>query len=185
MLTSRNEISVLSSRKFHAEVIHTTTLQPTASVPRPLLIGVSVLSVKDSLLVMGGSAVCFSFGTFLNKGCFTIQLPPTPTNGAASSIEKPKVLWKYMTTGAPIPSNTSKSNGSPQSTTGSLVGIPRVKIQSSEEFSRLVEANKPAILEGSNLGTCTELWTQAYLKEKVGPEREVSRSWKYQPQLLC
>src|SRR4051812_46790948 len=41
--------------------------------PRPLLVGSSVVSRDNLLLVFGGSAVCFSFGTFLNKGCFSID----------------------------------------------------------------------------------------------------------------
>jgi tRNA wybutosine-synthesizing protein 4 len=37
-------------------------------IPRPLMIGVTVANTGRSFVVMGGSAVCFSFGTFWNKG---------------------------------------------------------------------------------------------------------------------
>jgi tRNA wybutosine-synthesizing protein 4 len=37
-------------------------------IPRPLMIGVTVANTGRSFVVTGGSAVCFSFGTFWNKG---------------------------------------------------------------------------------------------------------------------
>lgn len=176
VLASENEICVFSSQKCHAEFIYPATLRPTTAIPRRLPVGVSILPVKHSLVIMGGSAVCFSFGTFWNKGCFTINLPTTTTNDAEDIIEKPKSMWKYMSTGAATVSHIPKSNGRPQSTANSLLGVPRVKIQSSEDFGRIVEANKPVILEGTNLGPCSEVWTPAYLKERVGSEREVSHN---------
>ena len=32
---------------------------------------------------------------------------------------------------------------------------------------------KPAIIEGLDIGPCTDLWTLDYLTEKLGPEREL------------
>src|SRR5436309_2075178 len=42
--------------------------------PRPLLIGSSVSNMNENLIIMGGGAVCFSFGAFWNKGCFSLHL---------------------------------------------------------------------------------------------------------------
>ena len=160
----------------HSDITTPATFVPTASKPRPLLIGVSVLSVRDSLVIMGGSAVCFSFGTFWNKGCFTINVVPTSTNGASITAGEPKSQWNYTATGASAGTNTSKVYKGPESGNNYSGAILRVRIQSSEEFRCIIEENKPVILEGSNLGSCTEIWTPDYLKEKIGSNREVSRS---------
>jgi tRNA wybutosine-synthesizing protein 4 len=122
---------------------------------------------------MGGSAVCFSFGTFWNRGCFTIRdLHPTPIIGA---IESPKSPWKYLATGAAKIANAPKIPSGPHTAGYSLTEVARVKIQSSEDFIRIAEANKPVIIEESSLGSCTEIWTADYLKQKIGSEREVSK----------
>jgi tRNA wybutosine-synthesizing protein 4 len=41
--------------------------------PRPLFIGVAAASVGDKLLVMGGGAVCYAFGTYWNKGFYILE----------------------------------------------------------------------------------------------------------------
>jgi hypothetical protein len=69
---------------------------------------------------------------------------------------------------------TSKLSPGPHSVNNYSVRVLRVKIQSAEEFSHIVEARNPVILEGSSLGLCTEIWTPGYLKEKIGSKREVS-----------
>jgi tRNA wybutosine-synthesizing protein 4 len=51
--------------------------------------------------------------------------------------------------------------------------IARVQIQSSDDFAKLTASLKPAIIEGLDIGPCTDLWTLDYLKEKLGPEREL------------
>lgn len=78
-----------------------------------------------------------------------------------------------MTTGAATVTNTSKMYSGPQSSVNDLLGVPRVKILSSEEFDHIVKTNKPAILKESDLGSCTDIWAPDYLKEKIGSEREV------------
>lgn len=176
LLASPNEICSFAAQKDISGLVCPTTLKLAAPNPRPLLIGVSVLSVNDSLIVMGGSAVCFSFGTFLNRGCFTIYGLSPSSSGDLDAIEKPTSPWKYVATGAATTTNIPRLPTSPPSTNNCLVSVPRVRVQSPEEFNRIVEANKPVILEGSSLGSCTEIWTPAYLKDKVGSEREVGHS---------
>jgi tRNA wybutosine-synthesizing protein 4 len=176
LLTSTNEICSFTAQRNISGIIYPTTLKLATSNPRPLLIGVSVLSLEDSLIIMGGSAVCFSFGTFLNRGCFTIHGLHPSSSGDLDAIEKPRSSWKYVSTGATTAVKTPKLSTGPRSANNCLIAVPRVRIQSSEEFNHIVAANKPVVLEGSSLGSCTEIWTPTYLKEKVGSEREVGYS---------
>lgn len=41
---------------------------------RPLLIGTSLYGRGQTLMIMGGGAVCYAFGTFWNRAVYTIQL---------------------------------------------------------------------------------------------------------------
>lgn len=168
--------------------------KPTTVAPpsmRPLLVGHSVASTKDGLLVMGGGAVCFSMGTFVNKGCYTV-IPARSESGCytfmpksddpdeadciCDVLPKPPAPYQYLTTlelkadkkapGASLPSL-------PTSTAHESTLVRRRKISSSAEFARIKNAGKPVILESLNLGPCTERWTDNYLLDKIGRDRSV------------
>ena len=47
---------------------------------RRLLIGHSVYSSSSHLVITGGGAVCFSFGTYWNEGCQTLQVGEYPND---------------------------------------------------------------------------------------------------------
>lgn len=146
--------------------------------PRPLLIGTSAISNGDNIIIMGGSAVCFSFGTFWNKGCYTLTTKHSddPKSGENATNDASCKPWKFVHTfdaaAAPKSSPTSLSSSAPG--TQILVKVPRVKINSSVEFDKILDASKPIILEGLDIGVCTQEWTSEYLKDKVGAEREVN-----------
>ncbi|KAF2020063.1 hypothetical protein BU24DRAFT_489902 [Aaosphaeria arxii CBS 175.79] len=53
------------------------------------------------------------------------------------------------------------------------VKLEKITIQTAEDFSEIVKASRPAIITGLDLGPCTSLWTLDYLKDKIGPDREV------------
>lgn len=73
---------------------------------RPLLVGMSAISTGESLLLMGGSAVCFAFGSFWNQGCYTLYLDDlinTPPKEAAELCDSktdsgPRKAWRYSRT---------------------------------------------------------------------------------------
>jgi tRNA wybutosine-synthesizing protein 4 len=71
LLSKSSEVCVFPV-KTCAEEIGSNSLVALQSSPRPLLIGSSIQYIGGKLLIMGGSAVCFSFGTYWNKGCFTL-----------------------------------------------------------------------------------------------------------------
>lgn len=145
--------------------------------PRPLLIGTSAISNGDSIIIMGGSAVCFSFGTFWNKGCYTLTTKYSvgPESGEDATNDTTCAPWEFVHTfdGAAVPKPTPISLSSSAPGTQALVKVPRVKVNSSVEFDKILDASKPVILEGLDIGVCTKEWTSEYLKDKVGADREV------------
>jgi tRNA wybutosine-synthesizing protein 4 len=139
---------------------------------RPLLVGVSGVLAGDEIVVMGGGAVCFSFGTFWNKGCFTLKLKLEDATAGAASV----VPFTYLTT-TEVDRSTSKpaatSNNTPLGQPKEPKPILRTKISSAEDFSSIMAAAQPVIIEGLDLGSCTTSWTTDYLLSKIGAQREI------------
>ncbi|KAH8597896.1 hypothetical protein B0O99DRAFT_650746 [Bisporella sp. PMI_857] len=171
ILNEAHEICVFELDTSDSSTGFSISVGAAAVAPRPLLIGTSVYSDGHSLLIMGGSAVCFSFGTFWNKGCYTIFRADTEVfNG-----DKPtKPVWRYKGTSNLDKVSRIANDSSSQKLSGHAVApVPRVTVQSTEDFSRILASNKPVILEGLKLGSCIEKWKPSYLKEKIGSTREV------------
>lgn len=145
---------------------------PLVFNPRPLLIGSTTISTGNSLVVTGGSAVCFSFGTFWNEGNYTIALPDSKSAQYQGTAKHSEVWRLLRTVAAEVPAKAVEANISTEPV--SITRIPRVHLGSAADFSRILESSTPVIIEKADIGPCTTKWTMDYLKEKVGPEREVS-----------
>ncbi|KAJ4368304.1 tRNA methyltransferase ppm2 [Neocucurbitaria cava] len=139
-----------------------------------LLVGMGVAEVSpNEVVIAGGGAVCFSMGSFWNESYLTIT--PADTQGP-----KPwRVVPQQISTTAHVESKPaevrrkSQRGKAKQPTSPRVTEISRVQLRSAEDFSQLVARSKPAIIEGLNIGPCVDLWTLDYLKEKLGPEREL------------
>jgi tRNA wybutosine-synthesizing protein 4 len=187
MLSPVDEICVLNVQDYTTSSVLLNRLPNT---PRPLLIGVTAADAGDVFVVMGGSAVCFSFGTFWNKGCFTIHAAGgdyDPRSPASVTGAAPTTLWRYTRTVVACSPVESFGGTHPISTANrEPVNVSRMRIASIEQFEQLLQAGQPVILEKSDIGACTSKWTNEYLKEKVGIDREVSFLHKmYIYQMSC
>ncbi|KAI0859370.1 leucine carboxyl methyltransferase [Xylaria cubensis] len=143
-----------------------------SSVPRPLLVGTSVSLLNKQLLVMGGGATCFSMGTYWNEGCYTLDL--SPLLGKVPFISRGTLKFQKsveVTDRAQPPKSTSE--GDSKLERAKIVDIPRIRVSTEDDFEKILKAGKPVIIEGSDLGTCVQKWTKAYLTENVGSQRKV------------
>ncbi|KAL1655915.1 tRNA methyltransferase ppm2 [Didymella pomorum] len=140
----------------------------------PLLVGAGISAVsRDEIVVAGGGAVCFSMGSFWNEHCLTITpseacearqwslLPLQMDIAPAKAVSTRKDERK-------VPTKGKKSMKGPKSKE-----IPRVQLQSPDDFATLVATSKPAIITGLDIGPCTKLWTLEYLESKLGSGREL------------
>ncbi|KAJ4301635.1 tRNA methyltransferase ppm2 [Kalmusia sp. IMI 367209] len=152
---------------------------PVINLPQsawPLLVGTSAAAVsRDEIAFAGGGAVCFSMGSFWNTGHFSVTLGTDEVRPWIVAVSQSQ--RNVMTDD---PSQLSESAGKPPAgRKGVRPALPpstiisRIRIASPEDFTSLVAASKPAVLEDLDIGPCKELWTLNYLKEKVGPNREV------------
>lgn len=128
---------------------------------RYLFIGISAISISEAIVVIGGSAVCFSFGTFWNSGCLTLL----PENS------KEHEEWKFLGT---VEVGPSLQDFKPISLEDSISPIiPRMKLRSESHFIEILHAAKPVIFEELDIGSCTTKWNTEYLKKTIGEEREL------------
>jgi tRNA wybutosine-synthesizing protein 4 len=149
--------------------------------PMPLFIGSSISCSMDTIIITGGGAVCFSFGTFWNRGCYTISLQMMlRSEGNENSDSHSKALepWKYLQTVKSSPLEKVMNNGSGLYTLNeekalNVVTVERMKASSAYDFAALTFQARPVILEGLNLGSCITAWTSDYLQDHVGRDKKV------------
>lgn len=134
---------------------------------RPLLSGHVACAVNPyQVLILGGGAVCFSFGTFWNEGTWMLQDANSASENRWLMIQESKPEERRI--GAPqMPHHQHSAD------TKEIKPIPRIRISTSSEFQEIVAKATPVVIEGSDIGPCTELWSKEYLATKVGSDRKV------------
>jgi tRNA wybutosine-synthesizing protein 4 len=142
--------------------------------PWPLLVGFGAAAVsRDEIVITGGGAVCFSMGSFWNEGFFVITAEETAAQTWTATVSHAQ---GGATTPDPLlpPNLEGKQQAKPNSFTSlKSAAVVRAQLQSPEEFATLLAASEPVILEGLDIGPCRELWTPAFLKQRIGPDREI------------
>ncbi|KAF2164887.1 hypothetical protein M409DRAFT_67598 [Zasmidium cellare ATCC 36951] len=156
------------------EVLNLKTLRPQPiQGPRPLFIGHTLQDVDGGLLVLGGGATCFSFGTTWNRSCILNDMEPDKFDmewRLQCTLEAGKPTAEQSTIFVESPS----SNGTPALKMPDPVKIQDIRISHGVNFPQYVEAARPVILRKCKIGPCTTSWTNNYLKEAVGHDRKVA-----------
>ncbi|KAK1146060.1 tRNA methyltransferase ppm2 [Aspergillus melleus] len=138
--------------------------------PRPLLTGhVSYAAEPSEVVILGGGAVCFSFGTFWTEGTWSLRAIDSAGKNEWTMV--PEVIQSNQIA-PPISQPSGSPNGDYKSEENMTV-IPRVRVQNATQFQQILADSKPVIIEGCDIGPCTDLWTQEYLANAVGKDREV------------
>ncbi|KAK4043620.1 hypothetical protein C8A01DRAFT_12935 [Parachaetomium inaequale] len=145
------------------------------SIPRPLFVGHSAVSMSDgNVVVVGGGATCFSMGTFWNKGVYTLHIPAMGSQEA--EIPPSASRWVHEKTLDIVPIQRSPPvSAKPKDAGGRapITPIHKVKLETADDFRKIVRDGRPVILEGLDLGSCVSAWTLDYLVDKVGADRKV------------
>ena len=180
------------------ESLAETTTKPRLSIsalapyirtsgPRPLLVGHESVSMKGQILIVGGGAVCFSFGTFWNHGIWVLQdigLPEMPSfpSSKADSVKE----WVMLDITSAQEADSSPERIVKAARIQQPSPVNRSRLDSGTAFTAIVRRAEPTLLEGVEFGPCTQLWNLEYLKQKVGIDRTVvvhcaqSRSMNFQ-----
>ncbi|KAJ5636210.1 LCM-domain-containing protein [Penicillium longicatenatum] len=180
LLPARMGILLLNSKQIVDPSNMTSLCSPTliskiglgtaSAEPRPLLTGHVACSIgADQILFLGGGAVCFPLGTVWTEGTWLLQ----PQNSAKENS------WAIVNPKKDTSGNTvSQASGNkPRHLVNKKakqpMQIPRVQIKTTAQFQQIVANGKPVVIEDSDIGPCTEIWTQDYLTSSVGNDRKV------------
>ncbi|KAJ5279392.1 LCM-domain-containing protein [Penicillium angulare] len=174
LLLDTDEILELSkmTKPCSETLISAIGLGPAFTGPRPLLTGHVANTINsDKLLILGGGAVCFSFGTFWTEGTWTLQPQESTIDNSWTLVVPKKEAPSTTTTTSPPSANKARRLVNKKSK--KIVQIPRARIESAAQFQQILAGGKPVVIEKSDIGPCTDLWTKEYLTNSVGPDRKV------------
>lgn len=129
--------------------------------PRPLLVGHSTFASSDTVDVIGGGAICFSFGVFWNEN----MLHLSSCNGVPGPLVEISTQAHDLLSEPKPMSSTLKS-----AHIGGAVAIVD-QVQSSHDFEQIVKDGQPVIMSNLDVGSCMAEWTLPNLTTKIGGER--------------
>ena len=167
-----NVLEILSSNPFHIQPMR---IQRDSGTSIPLLIGHSSIWDGDGLVVVGGGAVCFSFGNYSNpavwkvlRGGHTLASPWTlfDRHDWPDTEEQPQKRVKVTTTHRHGQTRMPLNDPAP-------LPVRKERMHNMKTFERLVHKAQPVVVEGLGLGCCSTVWTTEYLKREIGGDREV------------
>lgn len=150
----------------------------------PLLVGFSSGVIEGEAVIVGGGAVCFSFGAEWNQHILAITRDTEDSEPSKILVteEDKRTRSPYAiptvehtepeSTGLQLKEATASAINSTNQAT-SVKEIPRVRITSEEDFAALMAKGEPAILDGLEFGSCVEKWNWEYLKDQVGRDRQI------------
>ncbi|KAL8934106.1 MAG: hypothetical protein Q9211_005402, partial [Gyalolechia sp. 1 TL-2023] len=139
---------------------------------RPLLVGHAACDSGNSVLVVGGGAVCFSFGAHWNEDIWTMH--------CSNHSEDSNTAQRWIAgKNEPLDGRSERGLRGEDSRAATTYAanseeILRVKIDTAGDFDRLIAEGKPFVMEGLDIGNCTKNWTVEELIKKIGPDRIVT-----------
>lgn len=189
-LRQEDEALVFENKPEDVDAYIFSRLHLDVNGPRPLLVGFGAAAVQDhSVVVLGGGATCFSFGTYWNAGCYTLtnqeETYKAPwhideyntqsgvTDPGKESSTASAVPHRGIAADSSLPGTEECPNPPTSPQPIASVKITKTSIASSADFDKIIGQAHPVILEHISLGSCTADWNSGYLKEKIGPNRPV------------
>jgi tRNA wybutosine-synthesizing protein 4 len=161
---------------------------------RPLFVGSAITDVDGGLIVLGGGATCFSFGTYWNRPTILTDDPEAslrcgwhllstqrPDSSHAygdlvdRTIQQQQQQEKHKTLVPSMGATNGHSGHSmePQLRLPNPVQIGRRSLALGVDFERFVEEGQPIIFSDGDIGPCTTMWDVNYLKESIGHDSKV------------
>ena len=170
MLTSQDEI--LNMKTLRSHPIHGK---------RPLFIGAQITDVDGGIIVLGGGANCFSFGTCWNKPSILTDSPQASLGAGwrLLSTQRPDSsagAWDPVRqSAAPAPHTNGHVAGGAEAELRlpDPIPIPRRSLADGLDFEACVHEGRPLVFSEGDIGPCVDMWSNAYLKAAIGASRRV------------
>ncbi len=139
---------------------------------RPLLVGHSIILLQDSVIIVGGGAVCFSFGTFWNSTVVTLSAIGQRIFTSSKDEHRTR---KAAATVPPLDNSVDHATSlQSHPRYNDPTSVVRIRIESPADFRKVMNQRRPVTVSGMDLGTCIRGWTLDVLKAKIGHDRNVS-----------
>ena len=155
-----------------AFIIERVLVVPISGIRRPFLIGHSAYTSLNHTIIAGGGAVCFSFGTYWNEGCWTLKSICDARKELWSPAGHPKP-FSIVHSKPPVSQNLFRTMANPILNGSTITGVEIVNVYHARDFERISNHGQPVIMRGLDLGACTTTWSMASLKTKIGEDRPV------------
>lgn len=139
---------------------------------QPLLVGHSTVALRDGgVIILGGGAVCFSFGFCSND---KVNLLSNPSDHASRDWQ-PKPIASEREQSTKDARLSAKSHSMLTKPLESLEHVEEVAFQSTDEdrLLAIVSGCKPVIMKDLAIGICRSTWTTEYLEAKLGSDRQI------------
>lgn len=77
--------------------------------------------------------------------------------------------YRYWQRDRQEPRLLAETPGLPSLDASHSQAVPRVIVETADEFDRLMNKGRPFVIEGLDLGRCREEWTSSGLAKKINP----------------
>ena len=131
--------------------------------PRPLLVGHSTCVIENDVIIVGGGAVCFSFGTYWNTTSITIS----------DEFKDPRHLRQLARSELPA-RPIKKLKVYPTNNQNRKATVANQPIVSREEFAKVLKDGRPVVMSNFDMGSCIADWKSLdTVKAKAGADRDI------------
>ena len=201
ILGKQHEVMRLHPPQFAKDNWTLSSVHIEGYAQRMLLVGHNTLATKNHMLVVGGGAVCFSFGTFWNERPIILghdtkneplQLESFQEETSTRSVNDFSTLGvaqesrnHRMTEDAGAdevlvrsypwcPDDDQIERPTSHRTLQSKNVQPSdLSLRTAFDFSSVLDRGNPVVIRDLDLGRCTSEWNLTALKTRLGPERQV------------
>ncbi|KAK9246476.1 S-adenosyl-L-methionine-dependent methyltransferase [Lipomyces tetrasporus] len=156
----------------------TTNIEVHSQDNFPMLIGCSVHITKDKeIVVVGGGAVCFSFGACWNELAVVRAVTARKRQWTvAVGADKAFAIGPDLSTSRGVEVKTTNTTVVQESIedTVTIGEIGQRDPKSVEDWKEIYSYGMPVVVKKADIGSCTSTWTPYYVKDKVGVDRPVT-----------
>ena len=176
-LTQEHEIVCLSKEISHStQTLSWVGKKIICQIPkqRPLLVGHSTHAWGDLVIVLGGGAVCFSFGTYWNTELITLSTSNAQGFCASKHCDIEGETTSQQCLGDISTSQLAASEKHQQHFDATT--LTRLQLESREDLNRVMMQGCPVVMSANDLGPCVRQWTLDTLASKIGADKTVRMS---------
>ncbi|MCJ1275701.1 tRNA methyltransferase ppm2 [Puttea exsequens] len=170
VLAADHDIAALSQDAAESNYWQISPVKFRRSDDQCLFVGHSAaLTTSGCIALVGGGAMCFSFGTHWNTSIITLSTRGTE----AFSAKVDELPNSLSSSSSPDESREQSNDIQIEPPLNKVTRVERYHLKSPEDFKKMMNDRLPRIIHNMNIGACTSVWNLDNLKVKIGNDRMV------------